>query len=47
MSGREKSAGFAAIAMAERGYAWARGLRNRLRAWNALPKPKTVVATRS
>jgi CelD/BcsL family acetyltransferase involved in cellulose biosynthesis len=45
--GREKSAAFTAIAMAERGYAWARGVRNRLRAWSTLPKPKTVAATRS
>jgi CelD/BcsL family acetyltransferase involved in cellulose biosynthesis len=45
--GQEKSAGFAAIAMAERGYAWAREMRNRLRAWVPVPKSKTIVATRS
>jgi CelD/BcsL family acetyltransferase involved in cellulose biosynthesis len=45
--GPEKSAGFTAIAMAERGYAWARGVRNRLHAWNTPPKQKTVAATRS
>jgi len=45
--GPQKSAGFAAIAMAERGYAWARGLRNRLRGWNIPWKSKSVVATRS
>jgi CelD/BcsL family acetyltransferase involved in cellulose biosynthesis len=43
--GAEKSASFAAIAMAERGQAWARGMRNRFRGWNAQPKPKTAAAT--
>jgi CelD/BcsL family acetyltransferase involved in cellulose biosynthesis len=43
--GAEKSIGFAAIAMAERGYARARGMRDRWRAWSAQPKPKTVAVT--
>jgi len=44
--GREKSIGFAAIAMAERGYLRLRELRGRLRAWNTLPKAKTVAITK-
>jgi CelD/BcsL family acetyltransferase involved in cellulose biosynthesis len=40
--GAEKSIGFAAIALAERGYAWARGMRNRLRLWNTQPRTKTA-----
>ena len=45
--GAEKSVGFAAIALAERGHAWARGMRNRLRLWNTQPRTKTAAATNS
>jgi CelD/BcsL family acetyltransferase involved in cellulose biosynthesis len=45
--GSRASIGFRGVVAAERGYAWARGTRNRLRAWNPWPKPKTVVPARS
>jgi hypothetical protein len=46
--GARRSLAFAAVVMAERGYAQLRGLRNRLRAgsWSLMPKRRGYAAPR-